>query len=68
METEFAHPYRGLFRKKPPSNPLIYSDKKIIENFFQKSVARKEKVCTFASAIDRDGGCEFFESNEPIKA
>jgi len=52
METEFAQPYRGLFREKSPSNPLIYSDKKNNEKFFQKSVARKEKVCTFASAID----------------
>ena len=34
----------------------------------QKGVARKKKVCTFASAIDRDGGCKFFESNEPIKS
>ena len=27
-----------------------------------------KKCCTFASAIDRDGGCKFFESNEPIKS
>ena len=58
METEFTQPYRGLFRKKSPSNLLIYSDKKIIEKFFQKSVARMKKVCTFASAIDRNGDCE----------
>ena len=68
LETEFTHPYRGLFRKKSPSNLLIYSDKKNNEKFFQKSVARVKNWCTFASAIDRDVGCKFFESNEPIKS
>ena len=68
LGTQSTQLERRLFYKNPIPTYWFSIGIKIIKKYLQKGVARKEKGCTFASAIEENDIAKFFESNEPIKS